>query len=141
MWWRRRRPGELRRPVCVVGHMGLRYQVVTSDAGDTNKRLVFLFGGRKLDLLDEIGQISSVQPLKVHLYSRLDTRAEVDRRVLEGLTAAWWRALWNRSKNAGTREPVAVGDSNMPMPGRTRVNLRLNEDSRSTRNPSAERLR
>lgn len=41
----------------MVGYMGPQYRVVMSDAGGNNERLVFIFDGKKLAELDEIGEI------------------------------------------------------------------------------------
>ncbi|MEZ4378839.1 MAG: hypothetical protein R3B35_11220, partial [Gemmatimonadales bacterium] len=42
----------------VVHLMGTKYQVLMSDAGGNNERLVFIYDRRKLGLLDEIGEVS-----------------------------------------------------------------------------------
>jgi len=42
----------------VVHYMGSKYRVLMSDAGGNNERLVFIFDSRKLNLLDEIGEVS-----------------------------------------------------------------------------------
>ncbi len=143
----------------IVARMGRRYRVVMSDAGGNNERLVFIFDGRKLERLDEIGEIAyppsraatvrmkgvrrqfagfdrtpylasfqltgtslSVQLVNVHLFYGSDTRADVDRRALESLAVARWTALRNKSKYAGAREVIALGDFNMPKPRRDGTN-------------------
>jgi endonuclease/exonuclease/phosphatase family metal-dependent hydrolase len=42
----------------VAHYMGAKYRVLMSDAGGNNERLVFLYDSRKLNILDEIGEVS-----------------------------------------------------------------------------------
>jgi hypothetical protein len=42
----------------VVQYMGRKYRVVMSDAGGNNERLAFIYDVKKLNLLDEIGEIN-----------------------------------------------------------------------------------
>jgi hypothetical protein len=39
-------------------YMGPRYRAVMSDAGGNNERMVFVYDQRKLQLLDEVGEVA-----------------------------------------------------------------------------------
>ncbi len=58
----------------VMHYMGKKYRVLMSDAGGNNERLVFLFDSRKLNLLDEIGEVS-IEPSRAKTV-RLDDASE-----------------------------------------------------------------
>jgi endonuclease/exonuclease/phosphatase family metal-dependent hydrolase len=131
----------------MVGYMGPQYRVVMSDAGGNNERLVFIFDGRKLARLDEIGEIDlpparaaavriagvrqkfagfdrnpylasfrlsgdplSVQLVNVHLYYGSEAPRDIEQRSLESVAVARWTALRSRSRYAGARELIALGD-------------------------------
>lgn len=63
-WWRCRENPSTALRTCfadlyqVVHLMGTKYQVLMSDAGGNNERLVFIYDRRKLRLLDEISEVS-----------------------------------------------------------------------------------
>jgi len=142
--------------------MGPQYRVVMSDAGGNNERLVFIFDGRKLARLDEIGEIDlpparaaavridgvrqrfagfdrnpylasfqlngtplSVQLVNVHLYYGSEAPRDIERRSLESVAVARWTALRRKSRYAGARELIALGDFNMPKPRRDGSNAVL----------------
>jgi endonuclease/exonuclease/phosphatase family metal-dependent hydrolase len=145
----------------VLRYLGPKYRVVMSDAGGNNERLVFIFDGTKLSLLDEIGEVAfapsmaqavtlpgvsqsftgfdrapylasfnligtplSVQLLNVHLFFGSDSdAADIDRRALETTAVAKWTAERNKSKYAGARELIAVGDFNMPKAHKDGTNI------------------
>jgi hypothetical protein len=58
-----------------------------------------------------------VQLVNVHLYYGSESPRDVERRTLETVAAARWTALRTKSRYAGARELIALGDFNMPKPG------------------------
>jgi endonuclease/exonuclease/phosphatase family metal-dependent hydrolase len=65
----------------------------------------------------------SVQLLNVHLFFGSNGDPDIDRRALETAAIAKWADVRNRSKYAGARELLAIGDFNMPKARRDGTNI------------------
>jgi hypothetical protein len=127
--------------------------VVMSDPGGNGERMVFVWDDQRVELLDEIGEVTvppaairhvrlpgvdlaftgfdrppylaslrlrgtafSVQLANVHLFYGSDAEGDRQRRALETAAIARWADLRSKSKFAGARELIAIGDFNMPKP-------------------------
>ncbi|HEV8357140.1 MAG TPA: hypothetical protein VGQ17_10290 [Gemmatimonadales bacterium] len=66
----------------------------------------------------------SVQLHNVHLFFGSDSeKADIERRALETRAVARWTALRNKSRYAGARELIALGDFNMPKTRKDGTNI------------------
>lgn len=71
----------------------------------------------------QLGTALSVSLVNVHLFYGSEKKADIERRALETAAVARWASTRRKSKYAGARELIALGDFNMPMPDAAGVNV------------------